>query len=73
VRKNAKIINACKKAVEIKGTVKEWEAWTNMKFPESGEYVVEGALCPVVIDREHNLGTYIEPNVWISYGKLQRE
>lgn len=70
VRKNAKIINACKKAFEVKGTVKEWEAWTNMKFPESGEYVIEGALCPIVIDRENNLGTYIEPNVWISYGKL---
>ena len=23
-----------------------------MKFPESGKYVVEGALCPVVINRE---------------------
>ena len=70
VRKDAKIIKACKKAVEIRGTVKEWETWTNMKFPESGEYVVDGALCPVIIDRENNLGTYIEPNVWISYGKL---
>jgi len=52
VRKNAKIINACKKAVEIKGTVTQWKSWTNMKFPESGKYVVEGALCPVVINRE---------------------
>lgn len=52
VRKNAKIINACKKAVEINGTVNQWETWTNMKFPESGKYVVEGALCPVVINRE---------------------
>jgi len=41
VRKNAKIINVCKKAVEIKGTVNQWETWTNMKFPESGKYVVE--------------------------------
>ena len=70
VRKNAKIISACKRAVEIKGTVKQWEAWTKMKLPESGEYIVEGALCPVVIDRENDIGTYSEPNVWISYGKL---
>ena len=70
VKKNAKIIKACKKAIEIRGTVNQWETWTKMKFPESGEYVVEGALCPIVIDRENNLGTYIEPNVWISYGKL---
>ena len=70
VKKNAKIIKACKKAVEIRGTVNQWETWTKMKFPESGEYVVEGALCPIAIDRENNLGTYIEPNVWITYGKL---
>jgi hypothetical protein len=38
-----------------------------MKLPESGEYVVEGALCPVVIDRENDLGIYTEPNLWISY------
>ncbi len=73
VRKKAKIIKVCRKAVEIKAAVKEWEAWTKMKFPESGAYVVEGALCPVVIDRENNLGTYIEPNVWISYSNLPRE
>lgn len=73
VRKNAKIINACKKAVEIKGTVNQWETWTNMKFPESGKYVVEGALCPVVINRKKNLGTYIEPNVWVSYDNLEKE
>ena len=73
VRKNAKTINVCKKAVEIKGTVNQWETWTNMKFPESGKYVVEGALCSVVINREKNLGTYIEPNVWVSYGNLEKE
>ena len=67
VRKGARIINACRKAVIVKGTVDQWEAWTKMQFPESGEYLVDGALCPVVINRENNLGTYVEPNVWISY------
>jgi len=38
-----------------------------MTFPLSGEYVVEGALCPVVIDKEKGLGRYVEPNVWVSY------
>ena len=39
----------CKRTVVIKSTIEQWEAWTKMKFSESGEYAVEGALCPVVI------------------------
>jgi len=38
-----------------------------MTFPDSGEYVVEGALCPVAIDKEEGLGRYVEPNVWVVY------
>jgi hypothetical protein len=36
-----------------------------MAFPESGQYVVEGALVPVEIDRERDRGLYVEPNVWM--------
>lgn len=36
-----------------------------MRFPESGKYVVPGALEPVVIDIESDIGLYIEPNVWM--------
>ena len=49
----------------ITGTVSEWEAWTGMPFPDSGEYVVPGALVPVSIDRELDRGRYVEPNVWV--------
>src|SRR4051794_24491759 len=47
------------------GTVTEWEEWTEMALPESGTYVVPGALAPITIDRERNEGTYVEPNVWM--------
>jgi hypothetical protein len=67
VKQKGKIIGTCINALEIKGTVEQWEKWTNMKFPTSGMYVVEGALCPININRENNLGTYNEPNVWVSY------
>jgi hypothetical protein len=29
--------------------------------------VVEGALVPVEIDRERNLGRYVEPNLWMKH------
>jgi GNAT superfamily N-acetyltransferase len=65
VRMGGTIIKACKKAMEIPGTVAEWEKWTNMRFPETGDYVVKGALSPVKVDVERDKGVYIEPNVWV--------
>ena len=51
----------------ITGTVSDWESWTGMVFPESGDYVVPQALGPVTIDRENDTGRYVEPNVWIEH------
>jgi hypothetical protein len=51
----------------IAGTVADWEAWTGMAFPESGDYVVPGALTLVSVDREADRGTYVEPNVWMHH------
>jgi hypothetical protein len=51
--------------VVVTGTVAEWEEWTEMAFPESGAYVVSGALVPIEIDRERDEGVYVEPNVWM--------
>ena len=65
VRSGGRIIKSCPKAMIVPGTVSEWEGWTGMKFFESGEYVVSGALSPVRIDREADLGVYVEPNVWV--------
>lgn len=49
------------------GTVAQWEEWTGMKFPESGIYVVPGALQPVEIDRERDLGRYEDPGIWMRH------
>ena len=64
-RLGAKIIKPCYRAMRITGTLSEWEAWTKMKFPKSGDYEVPGALAPVQIDIQANRGLYIEPNVWV--------
>ena len=46
-------------------TVEEWENWTDKRLPANGEYIVEGALQPVIIDRVKNVGRYEEPNLWM--------
>jgi hypothetical protein len=52
-------------SLRITGTVAEWEEWTEMDFPQSGEYVFPGGLATVEIDREQDAGRYWEPNVWM--------
>jgi GNAT superfamily N-acetyltransferase len=66
-RLGAEQLRVAPKATTITGTVAEWEEWTGMSFPESGAYVVPGALQPVSIDRERNTGSYEDPNVWMRH------
>ena len=51
--------------MRVEGSVSDWESWTGMRFPETGHYVVPGALVPVAIDVERDTGLYLEPNVWM--------
>ena len=60
-----RVARAVRKSMSFSGTIADWERWTGMSFPESGEYVVPGALALVTIDRERNVGYHEEPNVWI--------
>jgi GNAT superfamily N-acetyltransferase len=66
-RLGASILVPAPKAMTITGTVAEWEEWTGMAFPDSGRYVVPGALSPVDIDREQDRGTYEETNLWMRH------
>jgi len=67
LKKGADLVGVCNKAMLIEGSVKEWREWTGMIFPESGKYIISGALRPVAFDLDKDIGVYIEPNVWLSY------
>jgi GNAT superfamily N-acetyltransferase len=64
-RRGGRIVKPIPRSLLITGSVGEWEQWTGMKFPESGEYTFPAGLAPVGIDRAQDAGTYWEPNVWI--------
>jgi GNAT superfamily N-acetyltransferase len=64
-RAGAEIVKVAPESTRIPGTVADWEEWTGMTFPESGAYVVPGALVPVEVDLERDEGLYVEPNVWM--------
>ena len=71
VRLGGRIATPIPKSLLIRGTVAEWESWTDMAYPESGHYVFPRGLTTLHVDREADLGTYWEPNVWIVHGPLQ--
>jgi len=66
-RLGGKIIKPCHEAMTIRGRRAEWEQWTKMKFPQSGEYSIPGALNPIQMNIEKDEGIYVEPNVWMQH------
>lgn len=66
-RLGGEILAVCPESFVVDGTVAEWERWTRLTFPESGDYEVDGALVPVTIDRQRDAGRYVEPNLWMRH------
>jgi len=64
-RLGARMIKVCPRALQISAAIGHWEQWTGMRYPESGDYIVPGALVPVQVDRDADIARYVEPNVWM--------
>jgi hypothetical protein len=61
----ARIGPSIPRSLHITGTVADWEAWTQMRFPATEDYVFPAGLTTVHIDRERDCGEYWEPNIWL--------
>jgi GNAT superfamily N-acetyltransferase len=66
-RLGGRIVRICRESMTIPGAIRDWEDWTGMSFPDSGDYVVPGALVLVTVDRETDRAAYVEPNVWVHH------
>jgi GNAT superfamily N-acetyltransferase len=66
-RLGASILAAAPASQTMTGTVAEWEQWSGIALPSSGDYVIPAGLSVLHIDREADLGTYVEPNIWIRH------
>lgn len=66
-RLGARVLAPAPRSQVITGTVDEWQAWTGMVFPDSGEYVIPDGLSTLRIDRDTDRGVYVEPNVWVQH------
>jgi GNAT superfamily N-acetyltransferase len=66
-RLGGRILHIAERAMRFEAPVADWEAWTGLRFPGTGDYLIPGALTPVHIDLESDRGLYIEPNVWMEH------
>jgi GNAT superfamily N-acetyltransferase len=63
------IAGVANRSLIIKQPVTRWATLTGNDMCVPGEYFVEGALSPVVVDDE-GFGTYCEDNVWIMHSLM---
>ena len=66
-RLGARVLAAAPESQTMTGTIAEWERWTVMVFPETGGYFIPEGLSLLQLDRSADLGTYVEPNVWMQH------
>ncbi len=67
VRAGGTIIATADRSQAMTGSVAEWESWTGLSLPSTGHYVIPNGLSTLYIDRERDLGTYVEGNVWVRH------
>jgi hypothetical protein len=64
-RLGARILRSEPRSLEITAPTADWETWTQMAFPDDGEYVFPAGLAPLSVHGQ--TGSYWEPNVWMRH------
>ncbi len=62
-RAGGEIAAAAPESLVLEAPVSEWEAWTGLELPGTGEYVAPGMLAPLHV--AGGVGRHAEPNVWL--------
>jgi GNAT superfamily N-acetyltransferase len=62
-RVGGRIVAPSPVSMTIEAPVADWEAWTGVRIPEDGDYLIPGGLAPVEV--RGGIGRHIEPNVWV--------
>ncbi|HEX2974181.1 MAG TPA: GNAT family N-acetyltransferase [Tepidisphaeraceae bacterium] len=63
----ARPLAVAERSMIVMGSVSEWESWTGLTLPDSGQYTIPGALVPIQVDRENDWVCYEEPNYWMKH------
>ncbi len=63
-RMGGELIRPEAESAVFEASIADWQSWTGMKFPASGDYWLPGGLSTLHIDQENNSGRHCEPHVW---------
>ena len=64
-RLGGRVLRCEPRSMQVTASVRDWEAWTGMTFPEDGDYVFPGGLA--LLNISGGSGSYWEPNVWVQH------
>jgi len=64
-RVGGEILAPAPDSMRIEAPVGDWEEWTGVRFPDDGDYVVEGMLAPLRVSA--GIGVHVEPNIWMRH------
>lgn len=66
-RLGAEPLSIAPNTLTVEGSIADWESWADMTVYGSGLYLIPGALQPVKMDCESDVGKYEYPNYWMKH------
>jgi hypothetical protein len=67
VRAGGRVVGVAPRSMTVVEPLTSWRAWTGLPFDRPGPVRVPEALVPVHCDPERDLGSYVEPNIWVQH------
>lgn len=67
VRAGGRIVKVAPASMRIDASLPRWRAWTSAPLDSQGQHEIPGGLVPLEVDVDADVGTYIEPNVWVHH------
>jgi GNAT superfamily N-acetyltransferase len=68
VSAGAQLGSVCHRSMQVKQPMDFWSPWIKAPATTTGQHIINGALVPLTVDEATNTGSYVEPNVWVTYG-----
>lgn len=67
VRAGGQIVGIASCSATVQAPLSQWRRWTGLPFDQDGAVVIPGGLVPVLVSITHDIGVYVEPNVWVRH------
>ncbi len=61
------VLGVAPRSIVVSGRVSEWEKWAGLSLPATGDYIFDGGLSPLSVDREADRAAYAEPAIWVRH------